>query len=69
MVQAVAVNDRDVSIDSVQEILKANTVLLLFSASIDYLTSLKNAIGTVLDLCKIKLEDGAPLIFYRSVTV
>ncbi len=67
MVQAVAVNGRDVSIDSVLEILKANIVLLLFSASIDYLTSLKNATGTTLDLCKIKLEDGVPLIVYRSV--
>ena len=41
-------------------------VLLLFSPSIDLLVLLKTATGTVLDLPRIELGDGVPLIVHRS---
>lgn len=47
------------------KLLKSNVILLLFSPSIDLLQSIKSAIDTILDLPRIELADGMPLIVYR----
>ena len=66
---ALSVHGPDAGLDPVEtlKLLRSNVILLLFSPSIDFLRSLKSAIRTVLDLPRIELEDGVPLVIYVYV--
>ena len=71
MPTAVAVFGANACLESTDAInlVKSNAILLLFSPPIDLLQSIKRATKTVLNLAKIKLADGVPLIIYRSVDI
>jgi hypothetical protein len=68
---AVAVHGSgDVGLESTQAILsllETNAILLLFSPSLILLQVLKSAIGTVIDLPEVKLEDNVPLVVYKFI--
>ena len=67
---AVAVRGSDAGLESSEVILtllKTNAILLLFSPSLALLQALKSAIGTPINLPKIKLEEHIPLVVYKSV--
>jgi len=56
------------STDAILGLLKTEAILLLFSPSTEFLELLKTATRTQIDLPTLELEDGAPLIVYKSVS-
>ena len=49
------------------KLLKSNSILLLFSPSIEFLKSIKDVTKTSLDITRIKLTPFIPLIVYRYI--